>query len=120
MQEFARNGLPYEICGILSGKLNEVKTLWPLEVRIKHPYRFFVDREQVEEVLNHIEQIGEEVLVIYHSHPTAKAIPSTIDIQNHPDPSVLMGIISLQDLVEPVRFFQIKNQHYLPIPISID
>lgn len=119
MQELAEKGLPFEICGLLSGKSLVVESLWELETKYKHRSQFFVEEHKVEEILKKIENQGEEVLAIYHSHPTAAAIPSTLDILHHPDSTVFMIIISLKDEKRQINCFEINEGISKQFPYSI-
>lgn len=119
MLKLAKTGFPYEICGILSGKFLEVLTLWELETKYRRRNTFFVEEHTVEAVLKEIEEKHEEVLAIFHSHPTAAAIPSSMDIIHHPDPNVLMIIISLKDDQNPIKCFQINKSSSKEFPYII-
>lgn len=112
MIDHVKFNLPYETCGILSGREVRVEKLWRLKSEKKSQYSYQVSKEKVSSVLEEIERLGESILAIYHSHPTTRAIPSTKDIIYHPDPNVLMIIISFASLTSDVRCYKIVNNQY--------
>lgn len=104
--------LPYETCGLLSGTNNHVQSLWHLENELKSAKRFFVRRKSVEEAVQQIKQLGEQVLAIYHTHPTTAPVPSSFDLTNHTDDKVNMVIISFKTNPPVTKWYTIKGTHY--------
>ncbi|WP_173918943.1 M67 family metallopeptidase [Halobacillus sp. Marseille-Q1614] len=112
--------LPYEACGLLSGKGNFIKAIWPLENEWKTAHRFFVSKQVVEQTVARITQLGEQVLAVYHSHPTTAPVPSMYDIKNHPDPTVKMVILSFKTPTPLTKWFDIQGSTYEECPFFID
>ena len=63
---------------------------------------------------------GEELFAIYHSHPTAPAYPSVLDLEMATPENVLHFIVSLniKGILE-LRAFKIINQHATEIRITL-
>jgi proteasome lid subunit RPN8/RPN11 len=63
---------------------------------------------------------NEDLFAIYHSHPTAPAIPSSIDLELAAYPEVLTLIISLDTKgVLEMRGFYINQQTAREIPLTL-
>ncbi|GEL78478.1 M67 family metallopeptidase [Tenuibacillus multivorans] len=110
--------LPYEACGFLSGTHDQIQSVWPLENQLQSNLRFFVDKKTVRSTIKQFEAVQEDLIAIYHSHPTSKPLPSYGDIKNHMSDQVLMMIVSYKYHEPSVKCFQILNQHYQECPIQ--
>ncbi|MBM7573682.1 Mov34/MPN/PAD-1 family protein [Aquibacillus albus] len=113
MVENGRSNLPYETCGLLSGIDDYVQSIWHLENEVKSVSRFFVKKETVEETMRKINQLEEQVLAIYHTHPTTAPVPSSYDIFNHPDEKVSMLIISYKTNPPITKWYNIQGSKYV-------
>jgi proteasome lid subunit RPN8/RPN11 len=111
--------LPYEACGILAGRNNEVDSIWKLENELKSVRRFFISKNKIEETIREISKQEKAILAIYHSHPSTSPVPSYLDIVNHPDPSVKLVIVSYKLKVVKVKCYDISNRLYKECPFSI-
>lgn len=122
MIEYGMKSLPSEACGILSGKENKVRTIWPLQNELDSTKRFFVSEKAVLETLQQIDVKNEEVLAVYHTHPLTKPTPSYYDMIYHSDESVIMVIISYRTTQPLTRCFRIDKAHlrYEECLFSID
>ncbi|WP_087972256.1 M67 family metallopeptidase [Oceanobacillus rekensis] len=112
MVEHGRSCLPYEACGLLSGINHNVQSIWQLENEWKSDRRFFVRKKIVEETVQKIKQLNEQVLAVYHSHPTTAPVPSNYDITNHPDDHVFMVIISYKTRPPITKWYHIQESVY--------
>jgi proteasome lid subunit RPN8/RPN11 len=72
---------PFEACGILTGRGRQVLHGYATDNARKSPIFYEVDSRQQEAVLQAMEERGEELVAIYHSHPTGDAVPSLNDIK---------------------------------------
>jgi proteasome lid subunit RPN8/RPN11 len=87
---------PFEACGILTGRAGRVLHAYATDNSKRSPVYYEVEQAQQERVLHDMAERGEELVGIYHSHPTAPAEPSGSDIRlavHYPD--VVRVIISL-------------------------
>lgn len=112
MISHCKNELPYETCGILSGKDENILTRWEFHSPFKYRHRFFVEKNLVREVLEKIQKKQEEVIGTYHTHPTTDPIPSHMDIKNHSDPDVLMIIVSFRFREPIVKCYKVSKGSY--------
>ena len=63
---------------------------------------------------------GEELFEIYHSHPTAAACPSALDLDMANYENTLYFIISLNTKgILELRAFKINNKNALEVPIVL-
>jgi proteasome lid subunit RPN8/RPN11 len=108
----AREDLPNECCGMISGAGGEARTVYRARNAFESPMRFDVHPQDLFRITERaIPEAGEELLAIYHSHPVSEAYPSQTDInlaEGWPDP--LWMICSLADPDKPVvRAFAIRD-----------
>jgi proteasome lid subunit RPN8/RPN11 len=105
----AREDVPNECCGLMGGRDGEITSVHRAENLFASPLRFEVANPV--RLLNVIEDAGEELAGIYHSHTKSQAYPSQTDVnlaRGWPDP--LWFICSLADSDAPVlRAFAIRD-----------
>ncbi len=85
-----------EVCGLIAGCNGQ--QLRPLRIRntaIDPGQRFHMDEAEQASALKAIREAGETLFAIYHSHPSAPAIPSVTDLEEVGYPDVWQLIISL-------------------------
>ncbi|MFG6149842.1 Mov34/MPN/PAD-1 family protein [Halobacillus sp. B23F22_1] len=117
--DHGKKNLPYEVCGMLSGVNLTVQHVWPLKNEVKSQSRFFVSQTAVEETLKKVKEKSEEVLAIYHSHPTTSPSPSSSDIIEHADTNILMVIISFKMPIPVIKCFKILDSTYVSYPLTV-
>ncbi len=110
---------PIEACGLLSGKDAVANTLWPMTNILFSPNSFEMDNHQIAQVFRQIQNKGERLVGIYHSHPTSPAYPSLIDIIHANYPEVIYVIVSLSNIKPDVGCFKIKNRQVTPVKYMI-
>ena len=76
----AQHALPNEACGLLGGKSGHVSTVYPGTNSEHSPIRYLLDPIDQFNAMKTIDQSGEDLIGIFHSHPKGVAIPSEIDI----------------------------------------
>lgn len=110
---------PYEACGILTGRAGKVLHAYATANAKRSPLFYEVDAEQQERVLRELAERGEELVAIYHSHPTAPALPSLNDVNQAVHyPHAVRVIISLGGPTD-VRAFLIQNGKVRDVMIAI-
>lgn len=107
-------GRPNEACGLLAGPTLAAEggsptRFLPLANAAASPYRYLIDpQEQLRAVLD-IEDAGEEVWGIVHSHISSPAVPSDTDVGLAGWPDALYLICSLADEPPLVRAWSIRD-----------
>ena len=105
----AREGLPEEVCGYLTGTDRKVLKQYRL-TNIDHSAEHFsFDPAEQFNVMREARKAGHNILAVYHSHPATPARPSEEDIRLAYDPNVSYVIISMAAEIPDLRSFRIKN-----------
>ncbi len=120
MIEHGKVTLPYEACGMFSGNNQKIKSCWPLENESKSDRRFFVSKKVVEETIQKAKELDEQILAIYHTHPSTAPIPSIDDIKYHVDHDVKMVIISYKTKSAITKWYRIMDSTYEECLFLID
>jgi proteasome lid subunit RPN8/RPN11 len=76
----ANEELPDECCGLIGGDANEAKTLYRARNSEASPFRYVLDPTDQLRIMGEMEERGEELAAIYHSHTKSEAYPSQTDI----------------------------------------
>jgi proteasome lid subunit RPN8/RPN11 len=79
--EHAESELPNEACALLGGVGGVVTSLHPARNAASSPYRFELDSADLVRVVHAIEDAGEELVAIFHSHPSSGPEPSPTDLR---------------------------------------
>jgi [CysO sulfur-carrier protein]-S-L-cysteine hydrolase len=109
---------PYEACGILTGTEGRVLHAYATDNARRSPVWYEVDREQQEHVLRAAAEKGEELVAIYHSHPTSPAEPSLNDIRMAVHyPEAIRMIVSLAGPAD-IRAFLIREGKVHPVSLA--
>ncbi len=93
---------PNECCGMVSGSSGVASEVFRARNALASPYSFDMEPSDQIGIYTTIEDRGEEIVAIYHSHTKSPAEPSQSDRNNArswPDPVWL--IVSLADPDEP-------------------
>lgn len=120
MIEHGRVTLPYEACGMFSGNNQKIKSFWPLENESKSDRRFFVSKKVVEETIQKVKELDQQIVAIYHTHPSTAPIPSIYDIKHHVDHDVKMVIISYKTKSAITKWYRIIDSTYEECLFLID
>jgi proteasome lid subunit RPN8/RPN11/molybdopterin converting factor small subunit len=108
MFEHARADYPNECCGLLSGKGLEIDRLFRMTNTEASPFMYLMDPKEQLQVFEKIDELGSELVAIYHSHTHTQAYPSQTDIRQAYYPESIYLIVSLADQANPVaRAFRI-------------
>jgi len=78
--DHARRDAPDECCGLVSVRDGVVTGVHPQENLAHSPLRFEVDGMALHQALNAMEDRGEELGAIYHSHTRSAPHPSQTDV----------------------------------------
>ena len=86
--------LPEEACGLVGGAYEDVHTLYPVRNILHSPSGFIMDPQEQVNALLSIEEEGETLLAIYHSHPTGPQGMSSTDMEEHAYPEAAQLIFT--------------------------
>jgi proteasome lid subunit RPN8/RPN11 len=99
MLAHARSELPNEACGLLSGDLaaGRASMFHPARNAEASPLRYNVHPDDLVRLVFGIEDAGEELVGIFHSHVRSPAVPSATDHRSARYPGVFHVLASLID-----------------------
>jgi proteasome lid subunit RPN8/RPN11 len=80
MVAHAREDLPNECCGMIGGRDGEATSIVRVENAAASPLRYEMDPQGQYDALKTIEDAGDELIGIYHSHTRSAAYPSQTDV----------------------------------------
>jgi proteasome lid subunit RPN8/RPN11 len=115
--EHARKKYPEEACGLLVGRGSADRFI-PMENTLASTTAFEMDPAQLISAFRDLRQGGEELIGIYHSHPSGPARPSKMDIERAYYPEAAQLIVSLADPKRPkAAAFRIVDGEVLEIEV---
>jgi proteasome lid subunit RPN8/RPN11 len=95
---------------------------YPIENVAAQPHnRFTLDPKQHIAAMKKMRENGEALFAIYHSHPSAPACPSTLDLEaatHHPEALHFIISLNTKGILE-LRAFRIVNQNATEIRIVL-
>jgi [CysO sulfur-carrier protein]-S-L-cysteine hydrolase len=107
----SREEAPNECCGMIGARDGEATSLYRARNAEASPLRYTVHPQDQFRIMEQIDERGEQLAAIYHSHTGSPAYPSQTDVnlaENWPDPLYL--ICSVADPDSPdVRAFAIRG-----------
>jgi [CysO sulfur-carrier protein]-S-L-cysteine hydrolase len=104
----ARSELPNEACGIFGGTLEgELRAFYPAQNADASPYRYSVDADDLLRIALAIDERGDEVAAIYHSHTLSPASPSRTDMELAFWPEAAYVIVSLASDPPDIRAWRL-------------
>jgi proteasome lid subunit RPN8/RPN11 len=109
--------LPEEGCGFLSGVGNRVRHHLPIINTLHSSKRFLLDGKEMLHAFEWIENHGQILLAIYHSHPSGPSHPSQTDLQEDHYPDVVKIIASNVSSQWELNGFIINNGNYEKVPL---
>jgi proteasome lid subunit RPN8/RPN11 len=109
MVEHARQEAPNECCGLIGGRDGEAVSLYRAVNSEGSPLRYNLDPQDQFRIMSEIDDKGEELAAIYHSHTASPAYPSQTDINLAAYPDAIYLIVSLAEGEEPLRGFHIRD-----------
>ena len=109
MFSHAREDLPNECCGMLGGDAGEARTLYRAENAEASPLRYSIDAKEQFRLMREIEDGGEDLVAIYHSHTKSPAYPSQTDVNLAGWPEAVYLIVSLAEEEPVLRGFWIRE-----------
>jgi len=118
----AREDAPNECCGLVSGKEGAATEVFRARNEMASPLAYNVHPQDLLRITDAIDERGEELAAIYHSHTKSPAEPSQTDINlaaNWPDPVYL--ICSIADPEAPVvRGWHLRDGVVTEVELTIE
>lgn len=107
----ARRDHPDEACGLVACRGGRPTRVIPMANAARSPTFYEMDPLEQLRVFNDMEDAGEDLLVIYHSHTATEAYPSRTDINiaGYPDAHYVLVSTRYADEVE-FRSFRIVDR----------
>jgi len=110
--QHAREALPYEACGVISGTSeNGPLYFYPARNELQSSTRYHIDPHDLYRIIMDIEEKGHEIWGIFHSHPASPAYPSETDLKLNYYPDAYFLIASFADAKNPfLRAFKVAGR----------
>ena len=125
MVEHARSELPNEACGLLAGSLSEGRASAFHATRNAEAssLRYNVHPDDLVRVIFGIEDDGEDLVAIFHSHTRSPAVPSATDRRTAQYPDAFYVLATLADpaaaVSDSLRAWRIRDGESTEVPIRI-
>ena len=121
--DHSRAGVPNEACGLLVAPAYAAdggvpRTFLPLRNAAESPYRYLIGPDDLLKVVE-IEDAGDFVWGIVHSHVASPAEPSATDVGLAYYPDSLYLICSLLPPAPTVRAWSIRDDTVLEVPLTV-
>ena len=133
--EHAREDVPNECCGLVGGNDAVAKTVYRARNAEASPLRYNLDPRDQFRIMSEMDERGEELTAIYHSHTKSEAYPSQTDInlalmeRREGDevvgkaqlfPGTIYLIASLAEGEEPLRGFEIDEAGVTEVDLQVE
>ena len=117
--QHCQDEVPLEACGIMTGVGEQVRAAYPMTNVRRSPVAYRIKEEEQLAAFHEMDERREELVAIYHSHPTTAARPSATDINMAYYPEALYIIISLTEATPAINAFRIVDGQAAQVPIAI-
>src|SRR5215207_5016104 len=118
--EHAREDAPNECCGLIGGEDGVAKTVYRARNADASPLRYNLDPQDQFRIMTEMEEGGEELAAIYHSHTASPAYPSQTDINLAAYPDALYLIVSLAEGEKDLRAFRIVDGEVSEVDLDLE
>jgi proteasome lid subunit RPN8/RPN11 len=121
----ARAELPNEACGLLSGSAAEraATAFHPTRNAEASPLRYNVHPEDLVRITFAIEDAGQDLVAIFHSHTRSPAVPSPTDRRAamYPDAIYLLATLAdpMADVAATLRGWHIRDGQATEVPLAV-
>jgi len=121
----ARAELPNEACGLLGGDLaaGRAMTFHPARNAEASPLRYNVHPEDLVRIVFAIEDAGQDLVAIFHSHTHSPAVPSATDRRSaqYPDAFYLLATLADPDAApaSALRAWRILGGQSFEVPLRV-
>ncbi|HET8592154.1 MAG TPA: M67 family metallopeptidase [Solirubrobacterales bacterium] len=118
--DHAQAEVPNECCGLIGGRDGEARTVYRARNAEASPLRYNLDPQDQFRIMSEMEERGEDLSAIYHSHTASPAYPSQTDINLAAYPDALYLIVSLAEGEEPLRGFTITDGEVTEVELTVE
>jgi proteasome lid subunit RPN8/RPN11 len=102
--------LPNECCGMIAGRDGLATSVHRATNTEASPFMYVMDPREQLELMDAIDEAGEDLLAIYHSHTRSAAYPSRTDVELAFFGQTIYVIVSLADAEAPeIRAFHLRR-----------
>jgi len=121
----ARSELPNEACGLLSGDLasGSATAFHPARNSEASPLRYNVHPDDLVRIVFAIEEEGQDLVAIFHSHTRSPAVPSATDRRTaqYPDAYYVLATLADPDAgpADALRAWLIRAGESAEVPLRI-
>jgi [CysO sulfur-carrier protein]-S-L-cysteine hydrolase len=121
MVAHAREDLPNECCGMIGGRDGEATSVVRVENAAHSPLRYEMDPQGQYDALKSIEDAGDELIGIYHSHTRSAAYPSQTDVNEaRMWPEQAYVIVSLENEEAPdVKAYDLADLKIADVDLDV-
>ncbi|MSO40317.1 MAG: M67 family peptidase [Solirubrobacterales bacterium] len=118
--EHARADAPNECCGMVGGRDGVAVSVYRANNAEGSPLRYNLDPQDQFRIMTAMEDSGEDLAAIYHSHTKSPAYPSQTDINLAAYPDAIYLIASLAEGEDPLRGFWIRDGEVREAELEIE
>jgi proteasome lid subunit RPN8/RPN11 len=118
----AREDAPNECCGLVAGRGGAATRVFRARNEMASPLAYNVHSQDLLRITEEIDEAGEELAAIYHSHTKSPAEPSQTDINlaaNWPDPVYLICSIAEAD-APVVRGWHLRDGRVAEVELEVE
>ena len=116
----AREDAPNECCGLIGGQNGVARTVYRAHNAEASPLRYNLDPQDQFRIMTTMEDEGEELSAIYHSHTASPAYPSQTDINLAAYPDTIYLIVSLAEGEKDLRGFRIEDGEVTEVDLVLE
>lgn len=106
--EESRKEYPNEACGVILGPTGSGKALRikPMPNAAQSPTFYEFDSKDLLRLYREVDDLDEEIVVVYHSHPSSEAYPSQTDVAYAGEPGAHYVLVSTRQELAPESEFR--------------
>jgi proteasome lid subunit RPN8/RPN11 len=116
----AREEAPNECCGLIGGNDGVAKTVYRARNAEASPLRYNLDPQDQFRIMTEMDEKGEELSAIYHSHTASPAYPSQTDINLAAYPDAVYLIVSLAEGERALRGYRIEDGEVTEVDLAVE
>ena len=112
--------LPEEACGLVGGRHKRSEVVIPVENELHSPVRFRMTPEEQWRAFRALDDLGLDLLAVFHSHPAGPQEPSETDRREFFYPGVYSLICTPQGGGWKIRAFLILDNQVEEVKLEIE